>query len=111
MTGNNVTSQGMVDTSTMDKSVPATPPNLMSNQHQIDTIITLRRTQAKEMLTTLSTMSTQEANECKNRADAPTQALKAYNQQLGTSQFNFNEALDALVTLTDRSQKTVCAEQ
>ena len=63
------------------------------------------------MLTTLSTMSTQEANECKNRADASTQALKAYYQQLEPSKYNFNEALDALVTLTDKLQKTVHAEQ
>ena len=83
----------------------------MANQHQIDTVITLRRTQAKEMLTTLSTMSTQEGNECKNRVDASTQALKAYYQQPGASQCNFNEVLDVLVTLTDRLQKIVHAEQ
>ena len=83
----------------------------MSNQCQIDTIITLRWTQAKEMLTTLSAMHTQEANECKNRADGSTQGLKAYYQQPGASQYNFNEPLDALVTLTDRSKKTVHAEQ
>ena len=35
------------------------------------------------------------------------QAVKAYYQKLGSVQYNFNEALDALVTLTDRSQKTV----
>ena len=86
------------------------PPNLMLNQHQIETILTLRRIQAKEMVTTLSTMSTHEANECKNRANASTQALKAYYQHLGALQFNFNEALDALLTVTDRSQKTVHAE-
>ena len=63
------------------------------------------------MLSTLLQMSTEEANECKNRADASTQALKAYYQQLGDTQYNFNEALDALVTLTDRSQKTVHSEQ
>ena len=39
------------------------------------------------------------------------QALKAYYQQLGDEQYNFNEALDAMVTLTDRSQKTVHSEQ
>ena len=71
----------------------------------------LRKTQAKEMLSTLSTMSTQEATECKTHADASTQALRTYNQQEGTSSYNLNEALDALVTLTDRSQKTVHAEQ
>ena len=38
------------------------PPNLMLNQCQVKTILTLRRTQAKEMLTTLFTMSTHEAN-------------------------------------------------
>ena len=47
-------------------------PNLMLNQCQIETILTLRKTQAKEMLTTLSMMSTHEPNECKNRADAST---------------------------------------
>ena len=73
----------------------------MLNQCQIETILTLRKTQAKEMLTTLSTVSTYEANECKNRADVSTEALWAYYQQPGASQFNFNEALDALVTLTD----------
>ena len=68
-------------------------------------------TQAKEILIKLSTMSNQEENECKNRANASPQALKAYYQHLGTSQYNFNEALDAPVTLTDRLQKTVHAEQ
>ena len=48
------------------------PLNLMSNQCQIDTIIAPSKTQAQEMLTTLSTMSTQEANECKHRANAST---------------------------------------
>ena len=67
--------------------------------------------QAKDMLTTLSLMSSEEANNCKQRADASTQALRAYYQQPTTSQYNMNEALDALVTLTDRSQKLVHAEQ
>ena len=57
------------------------------------------------MLSSLSQMSTQEANECKNQADASMQVLKAYYQQPGAAQYNFNEALDGLVTLTDRSQK------
>ena len=43
--------------------------------------------------------------------DASTQALRAYYQQPMASQYNLNEALDALVTLTDRSQKHVHAEQ
>ena len=30
---------------------------------------------------------------------------------LGAAQYNFTEALDALVTLTDRSQKTIHSEQ
>ena len=47
----------------------------------------------------------------KNRADASTQALKTYYQQLGALQYNFREALDALVTLTYRLQKVVHAEQ
>ena len=50
-------------------------------------------------------MSTQEVNECKNRADAFTQALKVYYQQLGASQYNFSEVLDALITLTDFQNK------
>ena len=87
------------------------PPNLMSSQHQIETIVSLRKTQAKDMLNTLSQMSTEEANQCKNRVDASTQALKAYYQQPRATHYNFNEALDALVTLTDRSQKLVHAEQ
>ena len=41
------------------------PPTLMLNQCQIETILTLRKTQAKEMLTTLSMISTHEPNECK----------------------------------------------
>ena len=77
----------------------------------MDTIVTLRKTQATEVLTTLSVMVTEEADECKNRAYASMQALKAYYQQLGESQYNFNEALDALVTLTGGSQKTVHAKQ
>ena len=83
----------------------------MLKQHQVETIQTLRRTLAREMLNTLSTLSTHEANECKNRDDASTQTLKAYYQQPGALDFNFNEALDALVTLTDQSQKTVHTEQ
>ena len=63
------------------------------------------------MLSTLSAMSTQEATECKTHMDASTQALRTYYQQEGASSYNLNEALDALVTLTDRSQKTVHAEQ
>ena len=87
------------------------PPNLMTNQRQADTIVALRKNQAKEMLNTLSRMSNYEADECKNRADALTQALRTYYQQAGASQFNLNEALDALVTLMDRSQRTVHSEQ
>ena len=60
------------------------------------------------MLSTLSQMSSQEADECKNGTDA---SLQAYYQQPGSAQNNFNEALDALVTLTDRFQKTVHSEQ
>ena len=71
----------------------------------------LRKNQAKEMLITLSRMSNHEADECKNHTDASTQALRTYYQQAGAAQYNLNEALDALVTLTDRSQKTVHAEQ
>ena len=63
------------------------------------------------MLSILSQMSTQEAHECKIWADASIQTLKTYYQQPGAAQYNFNEALDALVTLTDRSQKTVHSEQ
>ena len=46
-----------------------------------------------------------------NCMDASTQALRTYYQQEGASSYNLNEALDALVTLTDRSQKTVHPEQ
>ena len=63
------------------------------------------------MLKTLSLMSSEEANNCKERADASTQALKAYYQQPVASQYNLDEALNALVTLTERSQKLVHAEQ
>ena len=85
--------------------------NLMPNQRQADTIVALRKNQAKEMLNTLSRMSNYEADECKHQADASTQALRTYYQQAGASQFNLNEALDTLVTLTDRSQRTVPSEQ
>ena len=54
------------------------PPNLMSNPHQIETIVSLRKNQAKDMLKTLSLMSSKEANHCKDRVDASTQALRAY---------------------------------
>ena len=37
------------------------------------------------MLNILGQMSTEEDNQCKNRADAPTQALKEYYQQPGTT--------------------------
>ena len=83
----------------------------MTNNKQADAIVSLRKTQAKEILNTLATMSNQEADECKGRADASTQALRTYYQQAGASQFNLNEALDALVTLTDRSRRTVHSEQ
>ena len=63
------------------------------------------------MLITLSRMSNHEADECKNCTDASTQALRTYYQQVGAAQYNLNEALDAVVTLTDRFQKTVHAEQ
>ena len=63
------------------------------------------------MLKTLSLMSSEEANNCKERVNASTQALRAYYQQSAASQYNLNEALDVLVTLTDRSQKLVHAEQ
>ena len=56
-------------------------------------------------------MSNYEADECKHWVDASTQALRTYYQQAGASQFNLNEALDTLVTLTDRSQRTVHSEQ
>ena len=87
------------------------PPNLMSSPQPIETVISLRKNQAKDMLKTLSLMNSEEANQCKERADASTQALKAYYKQPGATQYNLNEALDALVTLTDRSQKLVHAEQ
>ena len=63
------------------------------------------------MLKTLSLMSSQEANNCKERANATTQALKAYYQQPAASQYNLDEALNALVTLTKRSKKLVHVEQ
>ena len=87
------------------------PPNLMTYPHQIETIISLRKNQAKDMLRILSLMSSEEANNCKERADAFTQVLRGYYQQPLAFQYNLNEALDALVTLTDRSQKLVHAEQ
>ena len=83
----------------------------MTSLHQIDTIVSLRKTQTKDMLKTLSLMSSQEANNCKERANAATQALKAYYQQPAASQYDLDEALNALVTLTKRSQKLVHAEQ
>ena len=87
------------------------PPNLMTNIHQIETVVSLHKAQAKDMLKTLSLMSSDEAKNCKERADAATQAIKAYYQQPGASKYNLDEALNALVTLTKRSQKLVHAEQ
>ena len=83
----------------------------MINSQQIETIVSLRKSQTKDMLNTLSLMSSVEANNCKERADASTQAPRAYYQQSAAFQYNLDEALDALVTLTDRSQKLVHAEQ
>ena len=83
----------------------------MTSIHQIETIVSLQNTQAKDMLKTLSLMSSDEAKNCKERADATTQALKAYYQQPAATQYNLDEALNALVTLTERSQKLVHAEQ
>ena len=76
----------------------------MTNSHQIETIMSLRKNQAKDILRTLRLISSEEAINCKERADASTQALRAYYQQPVASQYNLNEALDALVTLTDRSK-------
>ena len=76
-------------------------PNLMMSQHQTDTIVYLRRTQAKEELNTLSVMSSAEGTECKHWADPVAQALKVYYHQLDASWFNFHEVLEALVTLTE----------
>ena len=87
------------------------PPNLMTNPQQIETIVSLRKNQTKDMLKALSLVSSEETNNCKERADASTQALRAYYQQSVASQYNLDEALDALVTLTDRSQKLVHAKQ
>ena len=58
------------------------------------------------MLNTISQMSTEEANQCKDRADTSMQVLKAYYQQPGATQYNLNEALDALVTLNRQITKT-----
>ena len=80
------------------------PPNLMTSTYQIETVVSLRKTQAKDMLKTLSLMSSDEAKNCKERADAVTQALKAYYQQPGASKYNLDEALNALVTLANRSK-------
>ena len=55
------------------------------------------------MLTTLSTMSTYEANECKNEGQCFDPSPEGLLSTTGTSEFNFSEALDALVTLTDQS--------
>ena len=63
------------------------------------------------MLKTLSLMSSEEPSQCEERVDALTLALKAYYKQPGATQYNLNEALDALVTLTDRSQTLIHAEQ
>ena len=79
----------------------------MTNPQQIETTVSLRKNQTKDMLKTLSLMSSEKANNCKERANASTQALRAYYQQSVASQYN----LDAIVTLTDRSQKHVHAEQ
>ena len=87
------------------------PPNLMTNMYQIETVVSLCKTQAKDMLKTLSLMSSEEAKNCKERVDAATQAIKAYYQQPGASKYNLDEALNALLTLTERSQKLVHAEQ
>ena len=50
----------------------------MLNKCQIETIVALRKSKAKGMLNTLLAMSSNEANECKNEADALTWVLKAY---------------------------------
>ena len=72
------------------------PPNLMTNPQQIETTVSLCKTQTKDMLKTLSLMSSDEAKNCKDRADAATQALKAYYQQPVISQYNLDEALNVL---------------
>ena len=93
----------------MDNCIPATP-SLMMCQHLPDTIVSLRRTQAKEILNTPSVISKAEAIQCKSNTDAVTQALKAYYHQ-PDARFTFNEALEALITLAECSQKTFHVEQ
>ena len=61
----------------------------MINMHQIETVVSLRKTQANDMLKTLSLMSSEEADNCKEREDAATQAIKAYYQQPGASKYNY----------------------
>ena len=56
-------------------------------------------------------ISEAEIQECKSRAEAATQILYAYYQWPGTFAYNLDEALDTLVTLTERRQKTVHLEQ
>ena len=53
------------------------------------------------MLTTLSTMSAYEASECKKQSQCFNPSPKGLLPKHSTSEFNFNEALDALVTLTE----------
>ena len=94
----------------LDNCIPATPQNLMTNPQQIETIVSLRKNQTKDMLKTLRLMSSEEANNWKWKSWCFTQALRAYYQQSAASQYNLDEALDVLVTLTDKSQKLVHAE-
>ena len=62
------------------------PPNLMTNPHQIETIVLIRKNQAKDMLRTLSLMISEEVVNCTESVDASTQALREYYQQPAASQ-------------------------
>ena len=75
--------------------------HLMMSQYQTDTIVSLRETEANEMLKAKSVKSSAEATECKSQADAVIQALKAYYHQPDALGFSLHEAIEALVTLIE----------
>ena len=59
----------------------------------------------------MASMNKAEAEKCKSRAEVETLTLCAYYQKSEASAYNLDEALDTLVTFTERDQITVHLEQ
>ena len=66
-------------------------------------IVSLRRSQAIDILEVLASITYLEAAECEARADVATQVLREYYQQPAALGFNLDEALES-PSFTDRKR-------